>query len=1237
MRPRPTLTALALTLANAWAGYPFAHAGDGPATPRLKVPPGFEARLLVAVPQIEFPLQIATAPDGTLFIAEDPMDQVGPFDANDGVILSLRDGQVTGVFAKGLRAVQGMAWHNGALYVCHMPFLSVLKDADGDGQAESRTDLFQDLGPTDNRGLNDHIVSGIQFGIDGRLYISVGDKGVPKAQGPDGRKLTLKGGGTLRCKADGTDLEIFSSGTRNHLEANLNARDDVFTYDNTDDGDGWWTRVTHHVDGGYYGYPFDYHDHHDRFLAPMAEYGGGSPCGAAFYEEDAWPESWRGIGFWAEWGKGKVHAFRFAPNGSSYKIAETIDFARPDGDLDFRPIDLAFSHDGKTLYVADWGVGGWSKNEKLGRVFAITYNGPPIPTRPRGHDADSLADQVKQLDHPALAERMRAQQALIRRGAEALPATLAALADPSTPPLALRHLVWVVDGIAGGTPEGDISLIAALKLPSAEARAQTARALGERSCKAALDALIADLDDPDPTARLQVVNALGRLGDPAAAQALLPILANPDRFVAFTARQALRRLGDWNAVGRGLDSADPKIRAGALATLEGIEAGPAVEQLARVAADPSRPSEERALALDSVALVRRKAVPWDGKWWGTRPSQSPPPARVADWAGTPTASKAIHAALADSAAPLRRAAVAATRSTALTDALPTVRDLLARDTDAEVRRLAAETLGALNDRDALPVLVKAIGDDATPGPAREAASSAIEAIRDPAAVSGLLAILARKNLPPDRRVRLTGTLGALKAPAAAPMLVAALDDSNPATRAASAAALGRIGVREDVAPALRARIADPDLAVRKAAIAASASLGDRDAVPPLIAAADAEPTRFEALTALATLPDLRALPAYLRALADKSPELRKAAASAMTKLRDDAAPELDRLAARGELPPGAIPELRRVYLEPGSLIHWKLAGPVPFAAMPDIQDGGAIDFARPLPGLDGKLTSWKEVNAGEHGFVNLNEHFSGNDRAAFAAVEIPTNAPRTASFAVGSDDTLKVWLNGKLVHHFDGNRSFEPASDHFEAPLVAGPNHLVLACGNGSASWGFSVAVSSANDTFAFLKGPSPGAFDPAAFRAFALEAKGDPTHGQALFADTKGLACVKCHAVGGQGGAVGPDLSAIGGTYPRAELITSVLEPSARIFSGYEPLIVATNDGRVLTGIVKSDTPDGLEIEDADAHRIRLNRDEIDDRKTSTVSLMPVGLVEGLTNQDFADLIAYLESLKTPPPAKSP
>ena len=92
------------------------------------------------------------------------------------------------------------------------------------------------------------------------------------------------------------------------------------------------------------------------------------------------------------------------------------------------------------------------------------------------------------------------------------------------------------------------------------------------------------------------------------------------------------------------------------------------------------------------------------------------------------------------------------------------------------------------------------------------------------------------------------------------------------------------------------------------------------------------------------------------------------------------------------------------------------------------------------------------------------------------------------------------------------------------------------------------------------------------------------------------------------------------------------MLFPSAKIFSGYEPVTVVTGDGRVLTGIIKADTDDALEIQDAEAQRIRLPKSEIEERRASNVSLMPNGLAEGISKEAFADLIAYLEGLKQPP-----
>ena len=101
-----------------------------------------------------------------------------------------------------------------------------------------------------------------------------------------------------------------------------------------------------------------------------------------------------------------------------------------------------------------------------------------------------------------------------------------------------------------------------------------------------------------------------------------------------------------------------------------------------------------------------------------------------------------------------------------------------------------------------------------------------------------------------------------------------------------------------------------------------------------------------------------------------------------------------------------------------------------------------------------------------------------------------------------------------------------------------------------------------------------------------------------------KGIGCVRCHSAGGRGTAtIGPDLTGLASKYDRAELIRSVLEPSSRIATGYQPVIVATRDGKVLTGVVRAETDDRLELADAEAKITRIPKRDIEVRRAGPVS----------------------------------
>ena len=82
-------------------------------------------------------------------------------------------------------------------------------------------------------------------------------------------------------------------------------------------------------------------------------------------------------------------------------------------------------------------------------------------------------------------------------------------------------------------------------------------------------------------------------------------------------------------------------------------------------------------------------------------------------------------------------------------------------------------------------------------------------------------------------------------------------------------------------------------------------------------------------------------------------------------------------------------------------------------------------------------------------------------------------------------------------------------------------------------------------------------------------------------------------------------------------------------MFYGYEPVLIATTDGQLLTGILKQDDGESVTIQDGEARTVTVRKPDIEERRISEVSLMPNGLAEGLSREDFADLIGYLETLK--------
>ena len=139
----------------------------------------------------------------------------------------------------------------------------------------------------------------------------------------------------------------------------------------------------------------------------------------------------------------------------------------------------------------------------------------------------------------------------------------------------------------------------------------------------------------------------------------------------------------------------------------------------------------------------------------------------------------------------------------------------------------------------------------------------------------------------------------------------------------------------------------------------------------------------------------------------------------------------------------------------------------------------------------------------------------------------------------------------------------------------------------------------------------------------------GDPAAGKRLFFETASVSCKNCHRIGDAGKEVGPELTAIGKKYDRAQLLESILEPSKRIDPKYVTHLVETDEGRVASGLLVKKDDAEVVLKDAQNMEIRIPAAQIEKLVPQGQSLMPDLLVRDMTAQQVADLLAYLSSLK--------
>ncbi|MSU66296.1 MAG: c-type cytochrome [Opitutus sp.] len=396
--------------------------------------------------------------------------------------------------------------------------LAVLEDADRDGVADGPAKILVSgicVAKAINDRGTDHSTNGIRMGIDGWIYIAVGDFGFHNATGTDGAKVTLQGGGVARVRPDGTELELFATGTRNDYDVAIDPFMNLFSRGNTNDGGGWNIRFLHLIQSADYGYPRLFKNFSTEILPALEDLGGGSGVGAFFLSEPTWPAKYNNQPLMADWGRKAIYLHRLTPDGPTFtqKVEEFAQVSQVT-DLDVDPSGQ--------MFVGAWDGAGFTGDPGKGYVSRLTPKGWTHRALPDLAVA-KLTDLVALLSSPSATTRFYAQREILSRPTEAIAAKPALTALVRQFSLSLAARVAALFTLA--QIETDPSVLLAFAVDDSirefALRAATDRLPRLQHARLPLEPFVNTLQTGTLRQRAAAAIALGRLGNPAAAAALL--------------------------------------------------------------------------------------------------------------------------------------------------------------------------------------------------------------------------------------------------------------------------------------------------------------------------------------------------------------------------------------------------------------------------------------------------------------------------------------------------------------------------------------------------------------------------------------------------------------------------------------------------------------------------------------------------------------------------------------------
>lgn len=612
------------------------------------------------------PACLAVAPTGEVYVGVDMIGSLGK-DPGKGHILKLIDKDNDGKMDEHVDFAEvdnprGIIVQGSQVYVLHTTFsketkqatgmnLVVFEDKDGDGKADGpEKPLIEHISNAKyirERGT-DHATNGIRMGIDGWIYISVGDFGFHDAVDRSGKKLTMLGGGILRVRPDGTEMEVYTHGTRNVYDVAIDPYMNVFTRENTNDGGGWNVRFSHHIQSGEYGYPVLFQNFTEEIIPALADLGGGSGTGALFMDEPNWPEQYNHVPMMADWGRSMLYIHRVTADGPTFTQKDEEFIKLP------QITDLDVDGSGR-LYLSAWDGAGYSGSPNKGYVVRAVPNNWTYKAFPDVKKA-SVKKLTELLKSNSAVGRLAASQELISRNNKQ--AVSSALKVASDQGLALDVRIAAMYTYAQLTKENGIAKL--IEFTKDKAMKEFAlKALADRKIyidKVPVEPFLEGLKDADLRVQAASIIGLNRLGRAEVANVLLQTKV-PASFTApakgtegphatpnsaiILPHLAVRALVDLQAEDALLAAVKTENSTLALWALRYIHTEKAVNGLIE---NYKQATDEKLKEQILVTLGRlyKKEIAYDASWWwGTRPDSHGPYFKAVSWEGSPIIEKFI--------------------------------------------------------------------------------------------------------------------------------------------------------------------------------------------------------------------------------------------------------------------------------------------------------------------------------------------------------------------------------------------------------------------------------------------------------------------------------------------------------------------------------------------------------------------------------------------------------------------